>query len=100
MLTTLLKKSNGSACEHAARKALRDAGVGVVEVDDWDQAAQTLRNCGAAFVVCDSDLESAAMKRIARAMSATATETLAPEAARALSHELRTPLTAMAGWVH
>ena len=103
MPTTLLKKSNGSAREDAARQALLDAGVGVVEVDDWDQAPQALRDCGAAFVVCDSDLESAAMTRITRAMSAGAAREgagLAPEAARALSHELRTPLSAMAGWVH
>ena len=103
MPTTLLKRSNGSAREDAARKALREAGVGVVEVDDWDQAPQTLRDCGAAFVVCDADLDSAAMARITRAMSAIAGSdgvTLAPEAARALSHELRTPLSAMAGWVH
>ena len=100
MPTTLLKRSNGSAREDAARKALRDAGVGVVEVDDWEQAAEALRDCGAAFVVCDSDLESTALARITRAMSPTASDALAPEAARALSHELRTPLSAMAGWVH
>jgi len=104
MPTTLLKRTSGSARDDAARKALHEAGIGVVEVDDWDQAAATLRDCGAAFVVCDADLEGAGIARITRAVSTLAGggggAEIAPEAARALSHELRTPLSAMAGWVH
>lgn len=97
MPTTLLKRASGSARHDAARAALRDAGVGVVEVDDWDEAPAALRDCGAAIVVCDADLD-AGMARVTRAMPAPAG--LAPEAVRALSHELRTPLSAMAGWLH
>ena len=104
MPTTLVKRSSGSARHDAARAALRDAGVGVVEVDDWDEAPAALRDCGAAIVLCDADLDAGGMARITRAMStlagASAGTGLAPEAARALSHELRTPLSAMAGWVH
>jgi signal transduction histidine kinase len=104
--TTLLMKTGGSAGCEAAGKALRDAGVGIVEVDDWDDAAATLRKCEAAIVVCEEGLESADATRIGKAITTlnnrneSAAPALPPEAARALSHDLRTPLSAMAGWVH
>jgi signal transduction histidine kinase len=106
MATTLLK-TNGSPERRAAREALLAAGVGVVEVDDWQDAAEELRRCEAALVVCTGDFaDPVAAGRISRAISVL-TDTSAPgapglplEAARALSHDLRTPLSAMAGWLH
>ena len=105
MTTTFLMKSHGSAPREAAGKALRDAGVGVVEVEDWDEATEELRRCEAALVVCDQDLAAIDTKRLTKALNelsgaAQAGSPLAYDAARALSHELRTPLSAMAGWVH
>jgi signal transduction histidine kinase len=103
--TTLLKRSSNSPRRDAASQALRDAGVGVVEVEDWDDAADELRKCEAALVVCNGDwLDSVDADRIASAISALTgnpdAAALPSDAARALSHELRTPLSAMAGWVH
>jgi signal transduction histidine kinase len=97
MTAKYLMRSDGSPRREAAGKALRDAGLGVVEVEDWDQAADELRRCEAALVVCDDDLSNAITKLAGTAQAAAP---LAPDAARALSHELRTPLSAMAGWVH
>ena len=103
-MTTLLKRSNESPRREAASRALQAAGVGVVEVDDWGQAAAELEKCEAAIVLCDGDLLDVDAGRIARAIpSLTAATTgagITQEAARALSHDLRTPLSAMAGWVH
>lgn len=105
--TTLLKRSRSSPGREAASQALREAGVGVVEIEDWDDAAEELRKCEAALVVCDAEwLDSVDAARIANAITvltghrSASAPGLAPEAARALSHELRTPLSAMAGWVH
>ena len=107
MTTTLLKLSKSSPGREAASKALREAGVGVVEVEDWDDAAEELRKCEAALVVCSAELlDSVDATRLAKAISAltgndhAGDPVMAPEAARELSHELRTPLSAMAGWVH
>jgi K+-sensing histidine kinase KdpD len=104
MTTTFLMKTGGSADREAAGKALREAGVGIVEVDDWDDAPAQLRNCNAALVVCDGDLESVDAARLKKAISTLTDKNesgaIAPETARALSHDLRTPLSAMAGWVH
>ena len=106
MTTTLLKRSGGSPRGEAASRALREAGVGVVEVEDWDDAAEELRKCGAALVVCNGEwLDSVDASRIRSAITALAgldenAAALPADAARALSHELRTPLSAMAGWVH
>ena len=104
MTPKVLMRSDSPRRE-AAGKALRDAGVGVVEVEDWNDAAEALRGCGAALVVCNADLEALDAARLTRALtelsgSPAAGSSLAPDAARALSHELRTPLSAMAGWVH
>jgi len=104
--TTLLKRSGGSPRGEAASRALRDAGVGVVEIEDWDDAAEELRKCEAALVVCSGEwLDSVDASRIRSAITALTGRdesgaALPPDAARALSHELRTPLSAMAGWVH
>jgi signal transduction histidine kinase len=107
MTTTLLKKSKGSPGREAAAQALREAGVGVVEVDDWNDAADELRKCEAALVVCSGEwLDSIDTTRLARAISALTgmnppdNSAMALDAARELSHELRTPLSAMAGWLH
>lgn len=104
MTTTLLKKARSSPrCEEASR-ALRDAGVSVVEVEDWREAADKLRECEAALVVCQSDAAGIEPARIQKAVSALAGESAAQplprELARSLSHDLRTPLSAMAGWIH
>lgn len=106
MATTLIKRSKRSPDREAAGKALREAGVGVVEVDDWEEAAEELRKCGAALVVCNGEFDAVDPSRLTKAISTLvnnsndACAALAPDAARALSHELRTPLSAMAGWVH
>src|SRR5258708_15520331 len=106
MATTLLK-TNGSPERRAASEALREAGVGVVEVNDWQDAAEELRRCEAALVLCTGEIvDPVAAGRITKAISALNDTAqpgaggLPPEAARALSHDLRTPLSAMAGWLH
>ena len=105
-MTTFLKRSKGSTAHEAAGRALRDAGVGVVEIDDWNDAAEELEKCEAALVLCSGDLQQGAdAARITSAISSltgapASASALSHDAARALSHELRTPLSAMAGWVH
>ena len=104
-MTTLLKQSNESPRREAASQALRAAGVGVVEIDDWSDAAAELDKCAAALVLCEGDLLDADTSRITKAISslsgdAASSAAISHDAARALSHELRTPLSAMAGWVH
>jgi signal transduction histidine kinase len=94
MTTTILKMSRNSAARADVGRLLRDAGFGVVEVDDWDAAAKAAASDEPAIVVGDTEVIE-----LARGPSA-------PEAApprdmmRKLSHELRTPLSAMAGWLH
>jgi signal transduction histidine kinase len=104
MTTTFLLRSDGSPRREAAQRALRDAGVGVVEIDDWKDAAETLRECDAAVVIGSAELESLDAARITRAVSELSGEksgtAIAHDEARKLSHELRTPLTSMAGWIH
>jgi signal transduction histidine kinase len=104
MTTTFLMRADSFPRREAAQQALRDAGVGVVEVGDWDEAAEALRRCGAAIVIGSEDLEGLDTARVTRALNELAgskdPEALPQEAARALSHALRTPLSAMAGWVH
>jgi signal transduction histidine kinase len=103
-MTTLLKRSNESPSREAASRALRAAGVGVVEVDDWGQAAAELEKCEAAIVLCEGDLLDVDAGRIAKAITSltggTTSTGISHDAARSLSHDLRTPLSAMAGWVH
>ena len=86
MTTTILKVSRNYAGREALVRQLADAGVSVVEVDDWDEARERLTQGDAALVVCDGE---------ALGPSAVPNDTL-----RKLSHDLRTPLSAMAGWLH
>ena len=104
-MTTILKIAKGAEGRAAALGALRDAGLGVVEVEDWEAASEALRNCDAALVVCDGVvLEGVDGEGLKKALATLAkvqkTNALPPELARAISHELRTPLSAMAGWLH
>jgi hypothetical protein len=99
MTTTLLMRADAFPRREAAQRALRDAGVGVVEVGDWDEAAEKLRECEAALVIGSDDLGTLDTAGIARALSELAGADAAQpdpglphEEARALSHELRTPL--------
>ena len=106
MTTTLLMRADAFPRREEAERALRDAGVGVVEVDSWDEAAEKLTQLEAAIVIGSDDLEKLDTAGIARALDelagagAKAQKGLPHEEARALNHELRTPLSAMAGWVH
>ena len=92
MTTTIVKISRNSAGAQAAGTALRNAGIGVVEVDSWEDAKAELHKLREALVVCDG--ESIAT------LSKPAAPGLPRDVARSLSHELRTPLSAMAGWLH
>jgi len=92
-MATFLTRSNASPEGEAARRAVHEAGFGVVEIREWSEATTQLE--GAAAVVCAASADEA--RRIARSLVRQA---LPQDAARTLSHDLRTPLTAMAGWVH
>jgi signal transduction histidine kinase len=92
-MATFLKRSDASPEGEEARRALQEAGLGVMEIREWAEAASQLD--GAAAVVCAGSADEA--RRIARAL---VRQGLSHDAARSLSHDLRTPLTAMAGWVH
>jgi len=104
-MTTILKISKNAAGRAEALGALREAGIGVIEVGDWEAASEKLRDCEAALVVCDDEvlhsLDSTALKKALSAIaSARKSGTVPADFARTLSHELRTPLSAMAGWLH
>jgi signal transduction histidine kinase len=104
MTTTILKVSRDTPQRDAVARRLRDAGVHVVEIDDWAGAAETLRQWDAALV-CEGAVVDADPARFAQAVSAFASAgQSAPgataEVLRSLSHELRTPLSAMSGWLH
>ena len=104
-MTTILKISKGAPTREAALAVLREAGIGVVEVDGWEGAAEALRNCDAALVVCDGEvlegIDSASLQKAIGALGAgKKNNALPPDVARSLSHDLRTPLSAMAGWLH
>ncbi len=103
MISTILKVS-GAAERRAAGRALADAHVGVVEVRDWEEAAQALESCSAALVVKDAELlpaaDAEALAKSVKAISQDAGASLPGDVARSLSHDLRTPLSAMAGWIH
>lgn len=91
MTTTILSVSaDETPAREAAGAALRSAGIGVRELNDWKEAAAAIRRGEASLVICD-----------AKSLGAMADGGELPEAlARSLSHELRTPLSAMAGWLH
>lgn len=92
MTMTILKVSRDSPVREAASTALRNAGIRILELDDWNEAAEALRRGEATLLVCDGEAIAA--------MSPSAAGSLPREAARKLSHDLRTPLSAMAGWLH
>ena len=93
--TTVMNVSTNSPGCEAARKALKSAGIGVLETNSWDQAAEALRKGEAALVVCDQE----AMNALAESRKVGSTA-VPRDVMRTLSHELRTPLSAMAGWLH
>jgi signal transduction histidine kinase len=93
MTTTILKMSKDHAARADLGRLLRDAGFGVVEVDDWDAAARAAGSSEPTIVVGDAEL-------ISLARPATSAEAPPRDMMRKLSHELRTPLSAMAGWLH
>jgi len=91
---TILKVSQDSPVREAARAALRNAGIAVLELEDWEQAGDALRRGDVSLVICDSE-------SIGQLKASQSTETALPrDALRKLSHDLRTPLSAMAGWLH
>ena len=92
MTTTVVKFSGHGPGSEAARIALRNAGIGVVDVDSWEEAREALGAGEAQLVLADAAAVSA--------LPASAPAALPRETARALSHDLRTPLSAMAGWIH
>lgn len=108
MTTKILKISGGAGGKKAVGRALSDAGVGVVEVSDWNAASEALRKCAAALVVRDGELlDSSDASRLAEAITVLAGDKngkaavdLPHDTMRKLSHDLRTPLSAMAGWLH
>jgi signal transduction histidine kinase len=93
MTTTILKMSRDHAARADVGRMLRDAGFGVVEVDDWDAAAQAAGTGEPTIVVGDAEL-------IRLARPAATGDGPPRDMMRKLSHELRTPLSAMAGWLH
>jgi signal transduction histidine kinase len=94
MNTTIWKVSGSTPEGEAAGRALRDAGIGLVEKKDWDEVAAALRRGEASLVVADA----ASVSDLAARRDAAAA--LPREKARELAHQLRTPLSAMAGWLH
>jgi signal transduction histidine kinase len=108
MTTTILTISRDSQGRKAVSQALSEAGVGAVEVPDWNAASEALRECEAALVVQDGELlDSTDTSNLSRAVSALANDKkkhspsgVPLDVMRSLSHELRTPLSAMAGWLH
>ena len=97
MTTTILSISADEApARQAAGAALRNAVIGVRELDDWREAAAAMRRGEASLVICDRKaLDAMADERIGAQAAA-----VPGEMARSLSHDLRTPLSAMAGWLH
>jgi signal transduction histidine kinase len=105
MTTTVLKISNGRPRAEGMLAALQEAGIGVIEVGSWDDAARALADSGASLVVCDIELLEADSAVLTKAIASLANRKRAkspipPDLARTLSHDLRTPLSAMAGWLH
>lgn len=95
MTTTIWKVSAGSTVGDAAGQALRDAGIGLLRKDDWDEVAAALERGEASLVVADAQAVTDLASRGAARAGA-----LPRDMQRQLSHDLRTPLSAMAGWLH
>lgn len=91
---TVFKVSQDSPAREAARAALRNAGIAVLELEDWEAARDALRRGDASLVVCDGE-------SLGELKAPSSSEPALPrDALRKLSHDLRTPLSAMAGWLH
>ncbi len=102
MSATILKIASSKPESKKALAALQAAGIGVIEVESWEHAAEALSDCESALVVCDGDLiEDADAALLAKALGSLRSKkvrvAISPDLARTLSHELRTPLSAMAG---
>ena len=94
MNTTIWKVPGTTPGGDAAGRALRAAGIGVVEKNDWNEVAAALSRGEATLVVADADSVADLARR------ADPEPGLPREKARELAHQLRTPLSAMAGWLH
>lgn len=91
-MTTVVTVKN-SAGAQAAGAALRDAGLGVVEVETLQAAQAAARESRDTVVLCDGQwLATMGARPVAGE--------LPRDVRRVISHELRTPLSAMAGWLH
>ena len=88
MTTTVVRLAGNAPGSEAARIALRDAGIGVVDAVNWDEARQALRAGEASLLLADAASLPAGDPEAAK--------TLPRDLARSLSHDLRTPLSAMA----
>jgi signal transduction histidine kinase len=105
MTTTVLKISKGRPRAEGVLAALQEAGIGVIEVNGWEDAAVALSQSETALVLCDIELLEGDSAVLTKAISSLtnrkrAKPTIPPDLARTLSHDLRTPLSAMAGWLH
>ena len=96
MKATIWKVSGSSPVGDAACAALRAAGIGLLEKDNWDDVAAALLRGEATLVVADAQ----AVSDLTAARSEAPAAPLPREQARELAHQLRTPLSAMAGWLH
>ena len=94
MNTTIWKVAGTTPGGDAAGRALREAGIGVVEKNDWTEVAAALTRGEATLVVADAE-SVADLARLAGSRGE-----FPREKARELAHQLRTPLSAMAGWLH
>lgn len=92
MTNALFRLTGASPAAEAIRVALRNAGIGVIEADSWDEARDALRDGEAALVVADAGAVAG--------LGTGGGADLPRDVARTVSHELRTPLSAMAGWLH
>jgi signal transduction histidine kinase len=84
---TIFKVARESPVREVACAALRNAGIEVLELEDWDQATAAVGRGEASLIICDGDAIGE-LREPPR------------DALRTLSHDLRTPLSAMAGWLH
>ena len=87
MTTTILSISaDQTSARDAAGTALRNAGIGVRELDDWKEAAAAIRRGEASLVMCDRK----ALDAIADGGAERQAGGLPTDVAR----------SAMAGWLH
>ena len=91
-MTTIVAVKNSVGAQ-AAGAALRNAGLGVVEVESLQAAQAAARESRDTVVLCDG-------QSLATMGAKPVTGELPRDVRRVISHELRTPLSAMAGWLH